>query len=284
MAYYERNNIVEGPPEIAAFDCSAVTLLIACAAIHFKWSPENYGDAGVDIAESLSNAAELFRSDHRIILVGVLQSGFESAMYLFVFMWTMALEEARNGVPIDHGMIFAGLLLQSTLKNFYSDSVNLCMFPRFLFTVFMESCLIGTTLNGMFTSNGLKAESLASYLAVVAATALFVVPQVSSYEVRFFMFIVFECCVGVYFPTIGGLRGKYVPDSVRATVMNIFRIPLNVIVVVVLYYIDGLGMYWVFMLASMLLLVASAAGWKLSTTKADDEPLKIEAVVECLNV
>lgn len=85
MAYYDRNGIAH-PAEIAAFDCSAVVLMIAGFALNVKWREENYGDASIDIAQSLSNAMELFRSDRRIIMVGVLQSGFESAMYLFVFM------------------------------------------------------------------------------------------------------------------------------------------------------------------------------------------------------
>jgi len=242
VAFYERHELIKGGPyEIAAFDCSAFVLVIACFAINLKWSPENYGDASIDMAESLSNAVALFRNDPRIIMVGVLQSGFESAMYLFVFSWTMALEAPRGAKAIDHGMIFA---------------------------VFMESCLIGTTANGLFTGRGWKAERIASGLAVVAAMALFVVPQVESFELRLLAFIVFECCVGVYFPTIGGLRGKYVPDSVRATVMNLFRIPLNVIVCVVLFYIDALGMHNIFLLASGLLAVASAAAWKLSKMKA----------------
>ena len=175
---------------------------------------------------------------------------------LFVVQWTMALESARKEKAIDHGMIFA---------------------------VFMESCLIGTTLNGMLLSKGLQTEKVASYLAAAASMALFVVPQVESYEVRLFMFIVFECCVGVYFPTIGGIRGKYVPDSVRATVMNIFRIPLNVVVVCVLYYIDTLGMHKVFVLASGLLVVASVAAWKLSNMKVmevnDDQKTDVVASV-----
>ncbi len=48
-------------------------------------------------------------------------------------------------------------------------------------------------------------------------------------------FCVFEICCGVYFPSIGTMRGKFIPEEVRSTIMNIFRIGLNLIVVLVLW-------------------------------------------------
>lgn len=39
---------------------------------------------------------------------------------------------------------------------------------------------------------------------------------------------------GIYFPSVGTMRGKFIPEEVRATVMNFFRIGLNFIVVMVL--------------------------------------------------
>jgi hypothetical protein len=36
------------------------------------------------------------------------------------------------------------------------------------------------------------------------------------------------------FPTYGSLRSVYIPDEHRTTIMNIYRIPLNVFVVIVL--------------------------------------------------
>jgi hypothetical protein len=44
-----------------------------------------------------------------------------------------------------------------------------------------------------------------------------------------------QVCCGMYFPSIGTMRGKFVPEEVRSTIMNIFRIGLNLIVVVVLW-------------------------------------------------
>merc|ERR1712154_142426 len=144
VSFYERRGV--RPSEMAAFDCSALTLLIAGALITRKWRRENFGDAHIDLRTSLSNAMALFRSDRRIILVGAVQSAFESAMYLFVFMWTMALEEHRGDGAIDHGMVFA---------------------------VFMESCLVGATLSGVLASRlSWRTEKTVTALCVLAALAL----------------------------------------------------------------------------------------------------------------
>lgn len=54
-------------------------------------------------------------------------------------------------------------------------------------------------------------------------------------------FFLFEACVGMYFPSIGTLRSRFVPDSHRSVIMNLFGIPLNVLVVSVFLSIDKLG-------------------------------------------
>ena len=40
-----------------------------------------------------------------------------------------------------------------------------------------------------------------------------------------------KVCVGLYFPSIGTLRAKYIPDANRGVVLNLFAIPLNLIVI-----------------------------------------------------
>jgi hypothetical protein len=49
------------------------------------------------------------------------------------------------------------------------------------------------------------------------------------------------CASGVYFPTIGTLRARLLPDEHRGAIMNLFGIPLNLIVVGVFLSISKLG-------------------------------------------
>jgi hypothetical protein len=45
---------------------------------------------------------------------------------------------------------------------------------------------------------------------------------------------VFEISCGIHWPCAGSLRSTVVPEDVRAGVMNMFRVPLNLIVILVL--------------------------------------------------
>ena len=44
--------------------------------------------------------------------------------------------------------------------------------------------------------------------------------------------MLFETCVGISFACGGGLRSAVMPEDLQATIMNIFRIPLNILVVI----------------------------------------------------
>lgn len=67
------------------------------------------------------------------------------------------------------------------------------------------------------------------------ATLSFMIPIATASQLcNFWAFNVFEICCGIYFPAMGTLKARYVPEETRATVMNIFRFPLNIIVVVLL--------------------------------------------------
>lgn len=48
-------------------------------------------------------------------------------------------------------------------------------------------------------------------------------------------FCAFEACVGLFWPSIMKMRSQYIPEEARSTIMNFFRIPLNIFVCIVLY-------------------------------------------------
>jgi hypothetical protein len=52
--------------------------------------------------------------------------------------------------------------------------------------------------------------------------------------IRLVCFFAFEVCCGVYFPASWTLRSQTFPEGTRAAVINIFRVPLNALVLSVL--------------------------------------------------
>lgn len=80
-------------------------------------------------------------------------------------------------------------------------------------------------------SDHFKNEQLAAILLPVAAASMFLVASSKSTTLKFLAMNLFEMTVGMYWPIMGTMKGTIVPESMRAAIYNLYRIPLNFIVV-----------------------------------------------------
>merc|ERR550532_2352404 len=105
--------------------------------------------------------------------------------------------------------------------------------------------------------------SSATRLTFVCALAVFSFAIASSassggldprLQLSFLAFMLFEFCVGVYFPCVGVLKSDIVPEQVRGTMYNLYRVPLNAIVVILL--LSDISMATCFRVNAALLLVS----------------------------
>lgn len=120
----------------------------------------------------------------------------------------------------------------------------------------MVACIIGATIFGWAMSKNMSHESLNLRMLGVAAFSMGV-SVMENLHIRSLGFFIFEACVGMYWPCMGSMRAKYVPEESRATIMNIFRIPLNIIVVLALLKVSEFPTSQVFLYNVVLL----SAGW-----------------------
>ena len=89
--------------------------------------------------------------------------------------------------------------------------------------------------NHMMNSKRLSQAQLLVYAFVVSALCFLTNVYFVNYEwVIFWMWCVFEGCVGIYYPCMGSLKGTIVEDGKRAATYALMRLPLNVFVVGVL--------------------------------------------------
>jgi len=234
---------------VAAFDCSMVMLTIGTLIVAFTWE-ENYGQVNLNVSQTLSASISAMRNDPKIMILGCIQSLFEGAMYLFVFMWTPAVDSIAPR-EINHGWMFAN---------------------------FMLSCMIGTEIFSRVSKTVTVEKCLIIVLSCASAT-MFLSAQFASYHLRVGMFCLFELCVGAYWPAIGMQRSKYIPDQIKSTVMNMFRVPLNLIVILSLLNIGSLSVSTTFTMCSGLHLGALLAQFFLERTTH-----KIEAEVNYSSV
>jgi MFS family permease len=223
---------------VAPFDVSITVLTLMCIIIIYTWT-ENYGDTKAKTSESFRNAFMAIKNDPKILCLGLVQSMFEGSMYTFVLEWTPAL------TPVDthHSDAKAGEDHKPTIPHGY------------IFAGFMMSVMIGSSLFSLF-SKYTKVESFMRPVLLVAACALFTPVLFEGNQlVIFIAFLVFETCVGVFWPALATMRGKYVPEATRATIMNFFRVPLNLIVVIILT--QNLSMSAIFKCCTAFLLTAT---------------------------
>ena len=82
---------------------------------------------------------------------------------------------------------------------------------------------------------------LTAHCSLLLLTELKGAPITWAGKVQLVVFCVFELCVGIFWPSMMGMRAKYVPEDIRATIINIFRVPLNLFVCVVLFNVSGTG-------------------------------------------
>jgi MFS transporter, MFS domain-containing protein family, molybdate-anion transporter len=192
------------------FDISVGALILSGLFALLFWD-ENYGEslesAGSEAHKSgkwydgLKNAYVTTTRSTDIFLCGAISSLFEGSMYIFVFMWTPALKDG--------------------------DSID----PPFglIFSTFMVCCMAGSSLFSI-QSETYKTEEIAVAVMGFSAVSMAMIALSSSRTIKFIGMNFFEMAVGMYFPTMGTLKGCIVPEDKRAAIYNLFRIPLNFIV------------------------------------------------------
>jgi hypothetical protein len=235
------------------FELSTVFLALGGLLAAFLWK-ENTAEMKNDEKPSIREAIEVIKADRKILLVGAVQSLFEAAMYIFVLQWPPAVSAA--------------------IAKYFGNTAAATPYGT-VFSCFMACCLLGSSVFGSLTKRGVPTESFTAGMLTVATLAMtgatLTVSSSMSLAGIVASFFAFEACVGMYFPSIGTLRSKYVPDSHRSVIMNLFGIPLNVLVVSVFLSIHKLGVKGALSISSGALGLATICMFTLKRTIANTE-------------
>jgi len=216
------------------FEISVVFLVAGAMVAMWQWK-ENVAPVS-DLTKEGPTIADAWRvmlKDKKVMLVGAVQSLFEGAMYIFVLQWPPSMIAVVANGPVPFGTVFS---------------------------CFMASCLLGSTLFGALMKRGIEVEKTTAGMLAAATVAMGTATLMGSSLVAVVAaFLVFEICVGMYFPSIGTLRSRYIPESHRSVIINIFGIPLNLIVVAVFLSISQLGVSGALACSTLALFCATIA-------------------------
>ena len=121
-----------------------------------------------------------------------------------VFMWVPSLILVNKG-SLPTGLVFSSFMLSMSLGGMLF-SLLLPVFPG-------------------------GAEGLCTLIYLVAALAMLVPVYFFDFWSVFVAFLVLEAMVGMFNSCGGMLRSRYYPEQIQSSVMSVFRLPLNLLVV-----------------------------------------------------
>lgn len=231
-------------PFLAAVPCLAAALLV----ITSHW-PENFGNSGHSLLQMYKEGVSFIISDYNILKIGLVQATVESSMFIFVYLWTPTLSAGQSSVPL--GIIFSTFMISIMLGSFlFRRQISSGQAP--------ERVLVSAVLLYLFC------HLVAGLTADQAGVCPF------QRQICFIAFIVLEMCLGLYFPALATLRSVILPSSHRSTIINLFRIPLNLITVAILYSIkQGIveAKFHIFAINALLVVIAFFASRTINAKK-----------------
>ncbi|EHA8587269.1 molybdate-anion transporter [Cocos nucifera] len=256
---------------VSPFDAAACFLAIGMAIILSTWG-ENYGDPSEskDLLSQFKVAAVAIASDEKIALLGAIQSLFEGSMYTFVFLWTPVLSPNDEDIP--HGFIFATFMLSSMLGSSIASrlmaraTLKVEGYMQVVFAISSFTLLLPVITSFLITSSSVKGGSISLGGCILLVG-----------------FCTFEACVGIFWPSIMKMRSQYIPEEARSTIMNFFRIPLNIFVCIVLYNVDAFPMTVMFGMCSIFLFIASILQRRLMVVAESHRSSKFGTSLVCVN-
>jgi len=228
--------------EIGPFQL-AIALTVLDLVLVLGWT-ENYGgsgdnDTGNETGSSYSGLFKNFRDSIGVIasslpvfLLGSVCALFEGGMFSFVFQWVPTMFELSPQFP---DRFFASNFSVGPVDFVAAAAPKADEGSNVPTGLVFSSLMVCITVGGLLIEPiikqlGTAAASLAVY--TTAAAAMFIAYQFNTFYPTLAAFLLFEVCVGAFFPASAGLRSEFLPTSLQATIMTLFRIPLSLLVCV----------------------------------------------------
>lgn len=195
---------------VAPFILAVPVFLASIVCLSVLWT-ENFSEkkeiSEKTISKSCSEGLKTILQNSDLFLIGAIQSLFESVLFVFVFIWTPALNVFGD---ISLGVVFASFMVCFLLGGIICDY----LIAKVGYTM--------TRLLALISAAGCLVFLVAAYVARSRDAVLY----------RFKMLVclqVFELICGFYFPIMRVLREKVLPKEHSLSVTNWFRVPLTIL-------------------------------------------------------
>lgn len=179
---------------------------------------EHYNLNTKSASASVKQAVILWLTNKNVFTLSIVQSLYEGVMYLFIFIWTPALELLKPPLGLVFSSFMLALMIGSKiyamlLENHSLDSKKLLQLSTFL-------------------------ASFSFLICSLAISGLLDISVPYSIITCYFCFIVYEISVGLYYPSMIYLKSQVIPEKIRVTISNVIKIPSNIFICLALLWIN----------------------------------------------
>ncbi|KAI8085387.1 hypothetical protein BDF21DRAFT_236573 [Thamnidium elegans] len=212
--------------------CFVATMVVT------TWT-ENYGSnesTNVDLLKTLKGGLSTMVKSKNIMVIGIAQTFFECAMYIFVLLYIPAIENATKGGDLPFGYLFSTMMVAVMV-----GSMTFQLFERQAKTgprFFMEC----------------KEDKLLTMALGLASCAFMAMAYHgnSSTTILLMSYHLFEFTTGLYYPSISSLKAEEIPEETRAAVMTLLRIPMNLSVGIIMWHVEDMSTAMMFSICGIM--------------------------------
>jgi hypothetical protein len=95
------------------------------------------------------------------------------------------------------------------------------------------------------------------FVTITGTLSFFFAYYLFDFNSRLILFIYFDGLSGIFSPLFSSLRAQMIPEKLRSTIMNFFRMPINICAILCLFGTSYLSTYQICMICALIMLVAA---------------------------
>lgn len=191
-----------------------ILCLVSALSMGFLWDENKPGaDHKSTTWTQYTEALEELKK-REVLTVGIIESLWQAVLNIFIFAWTPILQSTTTS-QINPGMVFISFVLMIITGTKLYEVFNIYL--KFNLFLSMSGAILVETIS----------------FCVVLTSGEFYISYI-------FLATINGIC-GFYQPVNSIIKAKLLKEKVRALLMNIFRIPLNIYVVSALVFLRNLN-------------------------------------------
>ena len=214
-------------PFVISFTFSLLSLLV----IAKNWK-ENALSKSETIMAQMKGALREFKKGE-VLGIGLIEGIVMACLNMFLFSWTPILKQSTSG-GMNPGFIFASMVLTMIVGTKICKLLIVYLYCDYFISI--TGCLF---LQGIF---------------------LILTYYKDSFLERLIFLCAFDGLIGFYNPVNSVLKSKILVEKYRALLMNLFRVPLNIYVIIVLLTIRYINSFTVALISGILCFLAFGIG------------------------